>query len=91
MSAFFEFEGKTIKAAIKKASQELNIKEEQIDHDVLSYGSTGIFGLVGAKKARIRVTVSAKKFRKENHADESTESINRKTETDKTIEKKRNT
>jgi len=60
MSAFFEFEGKTLKTAIKKASQKLNIPEEKIDHDVLSYGSTGIFGLVGAKKARIRVAVPGK-------------------------------
>ena len=57
MSPFLEFEGKTIEKALKKACDELNISKEQLNHDVISYGSTGIFGLVGAKKARIRVRV----------------------------------
>ena len=58
MSPFLEFEGKTLEKAVKKACNELNISKEQLEHDVISYGSTGIFGLVGAKKARIRVKVS---------------------------------
>ena len=55
MSSYLEFDAKTIKLAIQKASEELNIPITKLKHDVLSYGSTGIFGLVGAKKARIRV------------------------------------
>jgi spoIIIJ-associated protein len=57
MSPFLEFEGKTLEKAVKKACNELNISKEQIEHDVISYGSTGIFGLVWAKKARVRVRV----------------------------------
>ncbi|MBW1842371.1 MAG: Jag N-terminal domain-containing protein [Deltaproteobacteria bacterium] len=57
MSSFLEFEGKTLEKAVKKACDELNISKKQLEHEVISYGSTGIFGLVGAKKARIRVRV----------------------------------
>lgn len=57
MSPCFEFEGKTVERAVQKACEELNLPKEKLRHDVISYGSTGIFGLVGTKKARIRVTV----------------------------------
>ncbi|MCD6273291.1 MAG: Jag N-terminal domain-containing protein [Deltaproteobacteria bacterium] len=57
MAPFLEFEGKNIEAAVKKACEELNISESQLKHDVISFGASGIFGLVGAKKARIRVTL----------------------------------
>lgn len=52
-----EFEGKSVEKAIKKASEELRIPIEKLKYDVISYGSTGIFGLVGSKKARICVTL----------------------------------
>lgn len=57
MSPSLEFEEKNVEMAVKKACEELNIPREKLKHDVISYGSTGIFGLVGTKKARIRVTV----------------------------------
>jgi spoIIIJ-associated protein len=50
-----EFEGKTTEEAIQNASRELGIPEEDLDFEILEPGSTGIFGLVGGKKARIRV------------------------------------
>ncbi|MFO8084401.1 MAG: RNA-binding cell elongation regulator Jag/EloR [Desulfobacterales bacterium] len=56
MTSGLEFEGKNIENAIKKACEKLNIREEKLKYDVISYGSTGIFGLVGTKKAKIRVT-----------------------------------
>ncbi|MGD8366388.1 MAG: RNA-binding cell elongation regulator Jag/EloR [Desulfobacterales bacterium] len=55
MAPKVEFEGKSVDAAVEKACKELNLKKEQIKYDVLSYGATGIFGIVGAKKARIRI------------------------------------
>jgi len=55
MSPSLEFEGKDIDQAVKKACDALNIPKEKLKYDVISYGSTGIFGLVGAKKAKIRV------------------------------------
>ncbi|MFO7970670.1 MAG: RNA-binding cell elongation regulator Jag/EloR [Desulfobacterales bacterium] len=57
MSHRVEFEEKNVEMAVKKACEELNIPREKLKHDVISYGSTGIFGLVGTKKARIRVTL----------------------------------
>ncbi len=52
-----EFEGKNIKKAVKIACDELNITPNEISYEVLSRGSSGIFGLAGAKKARIRVAL----------------------------------
>jgi spoIIIJ-associated protein len=57
MSHFVEFEDKNVEMAVQKACKKLNIPREKLKHDVISYGSTGIFGLVGTKKARIRVTL----------------------------------
>lgn len=50
-----EFEGKRLEDALEKASAELNTKKEKLKYEVITYGSTGIFGLVGVKKARIRI------------------------------------
>ena len=55
MNQFVEFEGKNIDQALAKASDELKTPVERLEYDVVSYGSSGIFGLVGAKKAKIRV------------------------------------
>ena len=57
MSPVLEFESKSVEEAVQKASQELNIPPKKLTHDIISYGSTGIFGLVGSKKAKIRVVV----------------------------------
>ena len=56
MSSFLEFEGKTVEKAVQKACSKLSIPREKLKYDVISYGSTGIFGLVGIKKSKIRVT-----------------------------------
>ena len=50
-----EFEDKNLKAVVKKAAKVFKVPEEKLRYEVISYGSTGIFGLVGAKKAKIRV------------------------------------
>jgi spoIIIJ-associated protein len=55
MSPFIEFEGKNVEQAIARACEVLNIPRNELRHSVISFGSTGIFGLVGIKKARIRV------------------------------------
>ena len=55
MSPWLEFEDKSVEKAVDKAAEQLNIPKEKLKHDVISYGSSGIFGLVGAKKAKIRV------------------------------------
>jgi spoIIIJ-associated protein len=55
MSSCLEFEGKAVDKAVQKASEELNIPKEKLKYNVISYGSSGIFGLVGVKKAKISV------------------------------------
>ncbi|AOY60642.1 MULTISPECIES: RNA-binding cell elongation regulator Jag/EloR [Desulfococcus] len=57
MSSSLEFEAKAVDKALEKASKALNIPIEKLQYKVISYGSSGIFGLVGVKKAKISVTV----------------------------------
>ena len=57
MTSYKEFEGKNIEQAVKKACSKLKIDKEKIRYKVISYGSTGIFGLAGRKKAKINVSV----------------------------------
>lgn len=55
MSPTLEIEGKNIDQAVQKACQQLNLSRKELKYDVLSYGSTGIFGLGRTRNARIRV------------------------------------
>ena len=64
MAKSIEFQGKNVDQAIEKASDELSIPPEKIKHEVLAYGSSGIFGLVGVKKAKIKVFVEEDKKKK---------------------------
>ncbi len=51
-----EIEEKTVEDAIGLACQKLNLPREQLEIEIVSKGSSGIFGIVGAKKAKIRVS-----------------------------------
>jgi len=53
----YEFEGKTDEDAIVAACAQLNLSRDEMDIEILEPGSAGIFGLVGGRKAKIRVTV----------------------------------
>lgn len=53
----YEFEGKTTEEALENASRELDLQPEELNVDILEPGSAGIFGLVGGKKAKIKVTL----------------------------------
>ncbi len=53
----YEFEGKTDHDAIENACRKLNLKKDQMDIVILEPGSAGIFGLVGGRKAKIKVTI----------------------------------
>lgn len=71
MSSEVEFKGRTVAQAVETACQHLDIKEESLDYTVVSKGSTGIFGIVGAKRSKIKV------FLKEKQSDrESTSQMN---------------
>jgi spoIIIJ-associated protein len=53
----YEFEGKTEEDAIEIACSQLNLTKEEMDIEIIEPGSAGIFGLVGGRKAKIRVAV----------------------------------
>jgi len=50
-----EFEGKTIAQAIENACRATGLASDQLTYEVLCQGASGLFGLVGVRKARIRV------------------------------------
>lgn len=54
-----EFEGKTTEDAIENASNQLHLPKDEIKFEIVSTGSSGIFGL-GGKKAKIRVSIEEK-------------------------------
>jgi spoIIIJ-associated protein len=51
-----EVEDKTVEAAIKKALHELKLPREKVKVEVLSEEEKGLFGMAGAKPAKIRVS-----------------------------------
>lgn len=51
-----EIEEKSIEDAIALACQKLKLPREKLEIEIVSKGSSGIFGIVGARKAKIRVT-----------------------------------
>jgi spoIIIJ-associated protein len=57
MPRYLEFDGINIEKAVEKACNEPNIAKDFLKYDIISYGSSGIFGLVGAKKSKIKVSV----------------------------------
>jgi len=65
MNQPLEFTGKNVNSAIEAACRQLDIPQKELKYSVISSGTTGIFGIVGRKDARIRVTVPAKKTQEE--------------------------
>jgi len=53
---FLEFEGKTTEEAIENACAHFQVPAEELEIEIVSVGSPGIFGL-GGRKARIRATL----------------------------------
>ena len=54
----FEFEGKTTEEAIENACRQLKLTKDEIDVEIIEPGSAGIFGLVGGRKAKVKVTTA---------------------------------
>ncbi len=52
-----EYEGSTVEDAINIALAELKVSKEKIKIQILTEGQRGLFGMEGAKKAKIRVTI----------------------------------
>ena len=72
MPEVLEFQGKNVEQALENASDSLNLPKSKIKHEVIAYGSTGIFGLVGVKKAKIKVFVPNRKVETRPRKDEET-------------------
>jgi spoIIIJ-associated protein len=51
-----EVEGKSLEEAIKKALAALGLPQDKVDIEILSEEAKGLFGMPGAKPAKIRAT-----------------------------------
>jgi len=56
-----EVEGKTVEEAIKLALKELKLPRDKVQIDVLSEEEKGLFGMAGAKPAKVRVSLKKDK------------------------------
>lgn len=67
----YEFEGKTTEEAIQNAARELNLPVEELNIDVIEPGSAGIFGLVGRRNAKVKVTLKTPSELEEDEQEEA--------------------
>jgi len=51
-----EIEGKTIEEAVEKALKQLKLPRDKVKIEVLSEEEKGLFGMPGARPAKVRVT-----------------------------------
>ncbi|MDD5196455.1 MAG: Jag N-terminal domain-containing protein [Candidatus Omnitrophota bacterium] len=51
-----EIEGKTVQEAIKKALQQLQLPRSKVKVEILAEEVKGLFGMPGAKLAKVRVS-----------------------------------
>lgn len=56
-----EIEGNTVEEAIEKALQELKLSRKHVKIQILSEEKKGLFGMAGAKPARVRVSLTETK------------------------------
>jgi spoIIIJ-associated protein len=49
--------GKTVEEAINNSLSELNLTRDKVDVEVLDEGNRGLFGLLGSRLAKVKVTV----------------------------------
>jgi len=75
MNQPLEFTGKNVDSAVKAACKQLDISQKELKYNVISTGTTGIFGIVGRKDARIRVTLPAQKTQQSKEDKEGIRSI----------------
>ena len=56
-----EIEGMTVAEAVKKALRELKLPRHKVKIEVLSEEKKGLFGMAGAKPAKVRVNAISSK------------------------------
>lgn len=76
MSRTVVVEAKTVDDAVEKVCKEYGVPKGALKHDVISYGASGIFGLVGFKKAKIKAYVPDKKDFPVDPGHQHTETMN---------------
>ncbi len=54
---YIEIESGTVEEAIKKALKELKLSRNKVKIEVLSEEEKGLFGMPGARPAKVRVTI----------------------------------
>ncbi|WP_045217421.1 protein jag [Desulfonatronovibrio magnus] len=99
MEDYVEFSGKDVDDAIAIACKHYGIDRDKLEIEIVSGGSSGIFGLVGVKKARIMARkrggslpaetdskLKASQLRKDETKDQPAEAKNKKSE--KTIKER---
>ncbi len=59
---YVEVEGKTVEEAIEKALKELKLPRHRVKIESLSEEKKGLFGMAGAKLAKVRVSVIESKL-----------------------------
>jgi len=52
-----EIEGHTVEEAVKKALRELKLPRNKVKIEILSEEEKGLFGMPGAKPAKVRVSI----------------------------------
>jgi spoIIIJ-associated protein len=82
-----EFEGKDVADAISKACKALNVSQENLDIEVLTTGTSGIFGLC-RQKTRLRVAVK-EEYRAKTEKKTPKRQAKPKSEEIETLEKKK--
>ena len=60
MPSTIELEAKNVEQAVKTACEQLNLPPEKLKYDIISYGSSGVFGIGKIKNAKIRVKLPPK-------------------------------
>ena len=60
-SKSIEASGKTVEEAIHKALKELNLSKDKVKIEILSEEEKGLFGMAGARLAKVKVSVLEKK------------------------------
>jgi len=57
MKKWIEAIGKNVESAIENGLKELGVTRDKVDIEILDEGSKGVFGLIGAKPAKVRLTI----------------------------------
>ena len=56
-----ETEGSNVEEAIKNAQEILHVSKDELEIKIITEGTKGLFGMEGAKPAKIRASIKIKK------------------------------